>query len=786
MAIEYVGGVSSSRNGNTNATTTQSLTGLTGGIASAPAENDLVIVCCVVGSQTRNTAQAISGYSTLGTQLNPNTVTYDTSLQVSYKKMTATPDTSITIPAQGNAADGQAWAVMVFRGVDTTTPFDPASVSATGTGTGRFDAPAITPANAGSWIVIAGGGAAAAGAAYTAPTDFATDWISPAAGADTNDAMAAMGYYTGWTSGSYDPAAVTGGTTGANDSWAAWTMALKPGASPVTLDVTHASVTPSAQAVAGERPINAGPAQLTPSTQTIDLILGAVLVVAAASCTPTTQAIALNATASVAVDHRAITPATQPVAVGPGIFATRTAITPATQTVAVGPGTTVTHAANTPATQPVVLANGCPVTRAAVTPATQDLTLTATAGATLAVDAASQTPSTKAITFALTVPVTRAAITPATQDVTLTATSGYTLAVTTASITPSTGVVGAEHTVAALPAQVTPATEEIGLSLAVSYTLAVTQAAITPAPQAISLLPSGSFVLPVTRAAITPAGQVLAGERAVYALPAQIIPAPQQVTLSTVAQAYTLPVTAASLTPATYDVDGLIDREFDQAQIIPALQDIVLDAQRRVAVTAATVSPVTQAATLRFTMPAATRAMTPGVQNVALGLSRAILPAQVTPSPKDIGSLRSESPIVTVEAAALTPATQQIVLANGAPLVHASVTPATQTTVILVRGPVTAASIAPESVGIALRVATTLEPVAVQPVTQNVAMFDQSSALLQVSPLYVTPSGKAINLIYQPTTTPDRKRVLFVDEPGRTIAGDTERVIYSNRKRVIQ
>jgi hypothetical protein len=125
-------------------------------------------------------------------------------------------------------ADGQAWAVMVFRGVDTTTPFAPSSVSATGTATGRFNAAAITPSNSGSWIVIAGGGAAAAGAAYVAPTGFTTDWLAPAAGADTNDAMAAMGYYTGWTSGSYDPAVVTGGTTGANDSWAAWTMALKP------------------------------------------------------------------------------------------------------------------------------------------------------------------------------------------------------------------------------------------------------------------------------------------------------------------------------------------------------------------------------------------------------------------------------------------------------------------------------------------------------------------------------------------------------------------------------
>jgi hypothetical protein len=94
VAITYVGGVSSSRNGNANATTTQSLTGLTGGSNSAPSQGDLVVVVCVVGSQGRNPAQAISGYTTLGTQLNTTATTYDTSLQVSYKVMTATPDTS--------------------------------------------------------------------------------------------------------------------------------------------------------------------------------------------------------------------------------------------------------------------------------------------------------------------------------------------------------------------------------------------------------------------------------------------------------------------------------------------------------------------------------------------------------------------------------------------------------------------------------------------------------------------------------------------------------------------
>jgi hypothetical protein len=235
VAITYVGGVATGRNGNSNSTTTQSLTSLTGGSNSQPSEGDLVIVCCAVGSQGRDSAQAISGYSTLGTQLNQSAVTYDSSMQVSYKVMTSTPDTSITIPAQGNAADGQAWAVMVFRGVDTSTPFDVSSVSAGGTGTGRPDPAAITPTTTGAWIVVAAAAAASATTtAFTFPADLSDDAVQ-ATGADTNDARASMAYHDDWTSGSYNPAQYTGGTTGANDSWTAWTMALRPGAVAVAL-----------------------------------------------------------------------------------------------------------------------------------------------------------------------------------------------------------------------------------------------------------------------------------------------------------------------------------------------------------------------------------------------------------------------------------------------------------------------------------------------------------------------------------------------------------------------
>jgi hypothetical protein len=230
MAISYVGGQEAGRAGANN---TQNISfNLTGGTDSTPQAGDLVIITAVVGTQGRNPAQAISGYTALG-QLNAIGATYDTSLNVSWKFMGSTPDTSFTLPSTGNNQDAQSYTVQVFRGVDATTPFDATPTTATSTSTTRYDAAAITPVTAGAWILICGGGAAATGANYTAPTDFATNFLT-GFDADTNDSLIGSGYYTGWTSGAYNPAAVTGGA--ATGSAAVYTLALRP--APDSQDLT--------------------------------------------------------------------------------------------------------------------------------------------------------------------------------------------------------------------------------------------------------------------------------------------------------------------------------------------------------------------------------------------------------------------------------------------------------------------------------------------------------------------------------------------------------------------
>jgi hypothetical protein len=225
--IQYVGGQVAGRANPSSAV--QVTFALTGGLASTPAAGDLVIVTCVTGSAAGNPAMAVTtptGYTNLG-QLNQSAQTNDTSMDVSWKFMGGTPDTTVTIPGTGNNAFAEAYAIQVFRGVDPSQPFCATAVSAGGTGTGRPNPASITPTTPGSWPVICGGGAAGLGASYTAPANYATHFLT-ASGADTTDAMVGCGYRSDWTSGAEDPAAYTGGTTGSTDSWCAYTLALQP------------------------------------------------------------------------------------------------------------------------------------------------------------------------------------------------------------------------------------------------------------------------------------------------------------------------------------------------------------------------------------------------------------------------------------------------------------------------------------------------------------------------------------------------------------------------------
>lgn len=225
--------------GRAGSTSTSSVTySLSGGSNSTPQAGDLVIVTVEVSTQGRNPACAVTAPGTWGGNLgllHTTSTTYDTSLDVSWKFMGGTPDTTFTLPSTGNIADAQSYTVQVWRGVDTTDLFDVTPAYATGTATGRPNPNYILPQTSGAYVLICAGGAAATGATYTAPTGYTTNFLTNTT-ADTNDSMVGSGYMA-WTSNQENPAAYTGGTTGANDSWCAYTIALRP-----TVTATDASI----------------------------------------------------------------------------------------------------------------------------------------------------------------------------------------------------------------------------------------------------------------------------------------------------------------------------------------------------------------------------------------------------------------------------------------------------------------------------------------------------------------------------------------------------------------
>jgi hypothetical protein len=203
VAIQYVGGKVVVRAGNTTTTTTALNSGLTGGIASGVSAGDLVIAVNVVASNSDISA-SVSGYTVIGSEQYING-TYDTNLWVGYKFMPTTPDTAVTIPSAGSIDNAQGFIVMVFRGVDPSTPLGGVTpVFSSKTTSLLVDPPSITPTIAGSFVVAVGGAATTGGSDTFASSDL-TDFLTNGQG-DTYDVVIGAGHKDNWTSGAFNPA----------------------------------------------------------------------------------------------------------------------------------------------------------------------------------------------------------------------------------------------------------------------------------------------------------------------------------------------------------------------------------------------------------------------------------------------------------------------------------------------------------------------------------------------------------------------------------------------------
>lgn len=238
-APQYVGGTTCTGTGSTYSC---SLTALTGGIGSSAAADDLVIV--VTG--WASTANGDPGVTTTGyTEINAvdyySNDTRDANASFNYKKMGATPDTSVTVRGFNNAGNGGATAVHVWRGVDPTTPLDVTTTAATGGNAARPNSPSITPVTADAIVLTAGLGTGdTSPLAFTAPTGYSNGMS--AQGAGTSMSAIAVIASKAWVSGAEDPAAWGGGETTTSDSWAAASIVLRPAPpanNPPTLSISQ-------------------------------------------------------------------------------------------------------------------------------------------------------------------------------------------------------------------------------------------------------------------------------------------------------------------------------------------------------------------------------------------------------------------------------------------------------------------------------------------------------------------------------------------------------------------
>ena len=226
MAISFVGSVSGAA-ADAGAITLD-LTTIAG-----LAQNDLVIVAysiCVAADV--DVAMTTSGYTEVADLYSDDTL--DSNLGVFRKFMGASPDATAVTTSPGGTQAACAAVAMAFRGVDTSTPLDVASTTATGVNTFHPDPPSIDWSTAGTWVVIAGGNGhtLTSGWTYTFPTGYTTNAVNTGIDDNTvgNSTTAGMGYKSAPADPENPGVMTQAGSDSASFSWAAVTMALRSAA----------------------------------------------------------------------------------------------------------------------------------------------------------------------------------------------------------------------------------------------------------------------------------------------------------------------------------------------------------------------------------------------------------------------------------------------------------------------------------------------------------------------------------------------------------------------------
>ena len=136
------------------------LTALTGGTSSTASENDIVVITVHYESATSGIpTMTTSGYTQIASGFANDQL--DSQVAVFYKIMGATPDTTAVYAASGDGAGGTSATLMVFSGVDLTTPIDVTATTTITTNTviPSFSSITASSSTTGSILIGAAGGA---------------------------------------------------------------------------------------------------------------------------------------------------------------------------------------------------------------------------------------------------------------------------------------------------------------------------------------------------------------------------------------------------------------------------------------------------------------------------------------------------------------------------------------------------------------------------------------------------------------------------------------------------
>lgn len=215
------------------------------------AQNDFVILSLCDGTRTTDRTFTAptgnnSGSFTIRADLYADD-SNDTNLCVTTQKMGATPDTSITVPYIASTST-LVYICRVYRGADATTQLDVSTVTASGIDSDLANPASITPTTSGAKIVTIYAGSQGILTSWGTPGDI-SNFVQQAGAAKTRLAAGDAN----WTSGAFDPNAIPTGQSSVNDSWAAVTLALRPGANAYTLTASAGSYTETGSAASLKR-----------------------------------------------------------------------------------------------------------------------------------------------------------------------------------------------------------------------------------------------------------------------------------------------------------------------------------------------------------------------------------------------------------------------------------------------------------------------------------------------------------------------------------------------------